>query len=606
MKSKPAKAKPQPGDAAHKFFEFAPDLIDAVRIRHIVVDTQHLCDSIYSMITSHETSLADIASSLSRCESTRATHGDLGWWNHDDLVPLTHPAALVDDTLLEKSLSVRPNTLHKHQSMHGFHVFTVEESRHKLPVLKTYYNTFEKAPVRTNKRAYDEFQKPLPNTYCIQTLGCQMNKSDSERMEGILQMKGYQSIDDAFKAQLLIINTCNIREHAELKVYSYLGKHKLRKQKFPNDVMLVVCGCVAQQEGEKLLKKVPQLDIVFGPQYVNRIHEMIDSIQLNKYQICLTEPTHIIEDFAQPKRHSRTTAWINVMYGCGENCTFCTVGNVVRSTEQSRSMQAIKREIQQIVTTPGNTIREVFLLGQNIDAYGRDFFPKLNFSKLLQFIHDVDGIDRIRFTTSHPRYISQGLVDTCARLPKVMPFFHIPPQSGNSLVLKQMKRGYSVEQFTNVVNRIRDKIPDAAIAGDMIVGFPGETEDQFRDSLALIESIGFDVMNTAAYSPRPNTPAATWTNQVPDSVKSDRLRIMNDVVTDVAHRRSLRYEGRTELVLVEQQNPKREDQVVGRTESNRPVYFTGDSNELVGKIVPVKIVKAFPFSLQGEKCGPPS
>lgn len=602
---RPPSSAPQrtaPRRPSSRILQHTPQQIDALRIRHILVNTEQLADELFSTLTAERTNLADLAPSLSLCAATRGHSGDLGWWWTKEAFPRDAPDAAVDSTFLQTALSVRPNTLHRARSEFGWHLFVVEQLRYALAT--THLRTPTKHnPNRSSRKGNDDdVLPPVPRTYAIQTMGCQMNRSDSERMAGQLEHMGLREVDDAERAAVLVINTCNIREHAETKVYSYLGRHVTRKRKFPRDVTLCVSGCVAQQEGESMLRRIPELDLAFGPQYVNRLDELLDDVARNGCQVAATDPLHILEDISKPKRQSDVTAWVNVMYGCGESCTFCTVGNVVRTVEQSRTLDAVRAEVQSVADAG---IREVVLLGQNIDAYGRDMFPKRNFAELLRHIHDVDGIDRIRFTTSHPRYISETLVKTCAELPKIMPFFHIPPQSGDDHVLKEMRRGYTADYFVKVVERIRSHIPDAAICGDMIVGFPRETEEQFENSLKLMETIKFDVMNTAAYSRRPQTPAAEMDGQIEDDVKADRLARMNRVVTEHALERSSRYVGRTEQVLVEHENPRDASQVVGRTETNRPVHFVGDFEALKGKIVPVKISKAFAFSLQGEAVGAP-
>lgn len=599
LKTKP---KPGPGEPGHRFFEHSAENVSAVRVRHILLDTEELCTELLNTLIKTRAHLSDLAPSLSQCPATRIRNGDLGWWPTDDLVPPEAPDALVDDALLNAALTALPNRLTKIKSSHGWHLFMVEEVR--LILQTKHRRTFNRQSFKSQKRhlSDDNVPPPIFKTYALQTLGCQMNRADSERMAGHLEHIGYTRIDDPFRAALLILNTCTIRDHAESKVYSYLGRHVARKIRYPRDVTLAVAGCVAQQEGERMLRRIPELDLVFGPQYANRLDELLDDVYQNGCQVAATEHAPIIEDISKPRRDSSVTAWVNVIYGCGENCTYCTVGNVVRTVEQSRSMEAIRNEI---VTLARSGIREVVLLGQNIDAYGRDMYPKRTFSELLRFVHDVEGIDRIRFTTSHPRYISEGLVETCATHEKIMPFFHIPPQSGDDTILKAMLRGYNVASFLTVVKRIRKLIPDAAIGGDMIVGFPGETDEQFERSLDLMREVRFDVMNTAAYSPRPFTPAAHYENQVADNVKHDRLQRMNELVTQHALEKSLRYIGRIEEVLVEQENNKDRSQVIGRTPTNKLVHFTGNILELKGKLVDVKIIQAFPFSLQGERAGEP-
>jgi tRNA-2-methylthio-N6-dimethylallyladenosine synthase len=441
-----------------------------------------------------------------------------------------------------------------------------------------------------------------PRRYHITTFGCQMNKADSERMAGILEDMGFEWSEDPNDASLILYNTCTIRDNAEQKVYSYLGRQAKRKHEQP-DLTLVVTGCVAQQEGEALLRRVPELDLVMGPQHANRLQDLLEQV-FNGNQLVATEPIHIVEDITKPRRDSSVTAWVNVIYGCNERCTYCVVPNV-RGVEQSRPPAAIRAEVEQLGQ---QGYKEVTLLGQNIDAYGRDL-PGVTESgrhqhtltELLSYVHEVPGIERIRFATSHPRYFTERLIRTCAELPKVCEHFHIPFQSGDNDILKAMSRGYTHEKYRRIINTIREYMPDASISADAIVGFPGETEEQFENTLKLVEEIGFDLLNTAAYSPRPGTPAAIWENQLSEDVKSDRLQRLNHLVSTKAAERSQRYKGRLEEVLVEDQNLKDKTQVMGRTRGNRLTFFTGDIQELKGKLVSVKITEVRAFSLTGER-----
>lgn len=437
--------------------------------------------------------------------------------------------------------------------------------------------------------------------YHITTFGCQMNKADSERMAGILEEIGYQWSEDPNQADLILYNTCTIRDNAEQKVYSYLGRQAKRKHEKP-DLTLIVAGCVAQQEGEKLLRRVPELDLVMGPQYANRLEDLLQQV-LDGNQIVATEPIHIVEDITKPRRESTVTAWVNVIYGCNERCTYCVVPNV-RGVEQSRTPQAIRAEMEELGQ---QGYKEITLLGQNIDAYGRDL-PGVTQSgrhqhtltDLLYYVNDIPEIERIRFATSHPRYFTERLIVACKELPKVCEHFHIPFQSGDNEVLKAMKRGYTHEKYRQIVEKIREHMPDASISADAIVGFPGETEKQFENTLKLVEDIGFDQLNTAAYSPRPGTPAALWDNQLSEEVKSDRLQRLNHLVAIKAAERSQRYLGRIEEVLVEEVNPKDPTQVMGRTKGNRLTFFEGDFNQLKGQLVSVKIMEVRAFSLSGQ------
>ena len=438
--------------------------------------------------------------------------------------------------------------------------------------------------------------------YHITTFGCQMNKADSERMAGILEDMGFEYSEDPNNANLILYNTCTIRDSAEQKVYSYLGRQAKRKHEEP-DLTLIVAGCVAQQEGEALLRRVPELDLVMGPQHANRLQDLLEQV-FDGNQIVATEPIQILEDITKPRRDSSVSAWVNVIYGCNERCTYCVVPNV-RGVEQSRTPEVIRAEMEELGR---QGYKEITLLGQNIDAYGRDLPGSTESGRhqntltdLLYYVHDVPGIERIRFATSHPRYFTERLIRACAELPKVCEHFHIPFQSGDNDILKAMSRGYTQEKYRRIIDKIREYMPDASISADAIVGFPGETETQFESTLKMLEDIGFDMLNTAAYSPRPGTPAALWDNQLSEEVKSDRLQRINHLVSTTAAQASQRYYGRLEEVLVEDQNPKDPTQVMGRTRGNRLTFFTGDIKQLKGKLVNVKITEVRAFSLTGER-----
>jgi tRNA-2-methylthio-N6-dimethylallyladenosine synthase len=437
--------------------------------------------------------------------------------------------------------------------------------------------------------------------YHIVTFGCQMNKADSERMAGVLEEMGYQWAEQPDDASVILYNTCTIRDNAEQKVYSYLGRQAKRKHREP-DLTLIVAGCVAQQEGEALLHRVPELDLVMGPQHANRLQELLEQV-FDGHQVVATEPIQIVEDITKPRRDSTVTSWVNVIYGCNERCTYCVVPNV-RGIEQSRTPEAIRADMEALGQ---QGFKEATLLGQNIDAYGRDLpgataegRHQHTLTDLLYFVHDVPGIERIRFATSHPRYFTERLIRACAELPKVCEHFHIPFQSGDNEVLKAMSRGYTQERYRRIIEMVRSYMPDASISADAIVGFPGETEVQFEQTLQLVADLEFDLLNTAAYSPRPGTPAALWDNQLSDEVKQDRLQQLNRLVNQKAGERSQRYLGRTEEILVEDANHKDPTQVMGRTRGNRLTFFAGDIESLRGQLVPVKITEVRPFSLTGE------
>ncbi len=454
----------------------------------------------------------------------------------------------------------------------------------------------------------DQAPSARRGSYWITTFGCQMNKADSERMAGILEAMGYTPGHDEHTADLVLYNTCTIRDNAEQKVYSYLGRQAQRKRANPG-LTLVVAGCVAQQEGESLLRRVPELDLVMGPQHANRLEALLTRVETGQ-QVVATDQHHILEDITAARRDSAVCAWVNVIYGCNEHCTYCVVP-AVRGREQSRLPEAIRLEMEGLAA---RGFREVTLLGQNIDAYGRDL-PGITaegrrahtLTDLLREVHDVRGLERIRFATSHPRYFTDRLIDACADLPKLCEHFHIPFQSGDDAVLRAMARGYTVERYRRIIDRIRQRLPDAAISADVIVAFPGETDAQYRRTLDLIEAIGFDQVNTAAYSPRPGTPAADWPDQLPEAVKVERLQEVNALVERVAAERSARYLGRREQVLAEGGNPRDPDQLMGRTRTNRLTFFAADPGDgrpyAPGDLVDVLIETVRPFSLSGRPLG---
>lgn len=439
--------------------------------------------------------------------------------------------------------------------------------------------------------------------YHIHTFGCQMNLADSERMAGVLEDIGYRCSTDPSNADVLIYNTCSIREKAEMKLYSALGKQAKRKRQHMGDLQIVVAGCVGAQEGEALLRRVPELDVVMGPHHANRLGDILSQVEQGN-QVVATEHIEISEDITQARRDSDITAWVNVIYGCNEKCTYCIVP-YTRGAEQSRKPEDIKREMLALGEAG---YKEVTLLGQNIDAYGRDL-PGFaadgsgrranTFTDLLQHVHDVPGIERIRFATSHPRYFTERLIRCCSQLDKLCEFFHIPFQSGDDQILKEMARGYTADRYKEIINSIRRYMPDASISGDAIVGFPGETEEQFERTVELVRSVGFDRVNTAAYSPRPGTPAAIRDDQVADLIKADRLNRLNAVVNEIAERRAQRFADRELEVLVEGPNSRNPDQAMGRTRHNKIMFFNGDGHELKGKRVMVNVEDVKAYTLYG-------
>jgi tRNA-2-methylthio-N6-dimethylallyladenosine synthase len=460
---------------------------------------------------------------------------------------------------------------------------------------------------------------PIQKRYHIHTYGCQMNLADSERMAGALEAAGYAWEPNQFKAGVVIYNTCSIRDKSEQKVYSVLGKQAKRKRDSMADLTLVVAGCVGSQEGAALLRRVPELDLVMGPHHAGRVVALLDKVAEGA-QVVAVDPIFIEEDVASPRRESTVTAWVNASFGCNEACTYCVVP-ATRGREQSREASKICAEVARLGE---GGYREITLLGQNIDAYGRDLPGAAadgsgrrawTFTDLLRAVHGAHpGIARIRFATSHPRYFTDRLVRACAALPKLCEFFHVPCQAGDDGVLRRMARGYTAARYQRVVDSIRRCMPDASISADVIVGFPGEGEEAFLKTLALVRSCGFDRVNTAAYSPRPGTLAAAWPDQVADLVKTDRLARLNAVCLEVAEERAQRFAGRTLEVLVEGPNPRPEVGVVldpaapqayGRSRHNKVVFFEGDGLALKGEIVHVRVEAVNAYTLYGSRAPGP-
>lgn len=554
---------------------------------------------IHTAVKSGRATLSQMATLLSVCDQTRPSAGDTRWISIPQPPSQSnHPPLPIPHEFLQLALRARPATLQIQRFSYGWEVYIVSDVRHSVQPTKLGASRRAGYTVNPNMRRTSKTPPHIiPNSFFIHTFGCQMNASDSERMAAQLESQGYHQVDDPNKSAIYMLNTCALRDHAEQKVYSYLGPHAQRKWDAPQKVMLVVAGCVAQQEGEALLSRVPEIDIVMGPQYANRIADVLNLYHTSKAQVVAVDPIHIHEDISKPKRSSKITAWVNIIYGCLERCTYCVVPNT-RGLEQSRPMSSIRKEIEALAE---EGYREVVLLGQNVDAYGRDLYPRATLSQLLRHIHDIDGIERIRFTTGHPRYISDNLINTVHELPKVMEHFHVPPQSGDSAILNAMKRGYSRERYITIARRIREKMPDASICADTIVGFPGESDDAFQNTVSLADEVVFDANMVRTYSARPNTAASSMPDQVSDDVKMERLAIMNEKMREQAEQRSRRYLGRIVEVLVEGINPKRSNEVSGRERTNRVVFCEGGT-ELIGKLIEVRVLEAYPFSLRGTLC----
>lgn len=435
----------------------------------------------------------------------------------------------------------------------------------------------------------------LNKSVYIETFGCQMNKSDSEHMLGLLEDIGYLQTSEIAGADLMILNTCAIREGAEDKVYSYLGYWRKLKESKPGS-MIAVGGCVAQDTGQQLVKRAPYVDVVFGTHNLHRLPDLV--LEARKTGKPLVEVFQELPDDLPEVpviRQSDISAWVSIIYGCDYNCTYCIVP-YVRGREKSRAPASILKEIDELAQAG---YKEVTLLGQNVTAYGHDLKPEIHLGDLLRMIGEGSSLNRVRFITGHPRDLRAEIIDAVADVESACEYFHVPIQAGDDRTLRRMARGYNVDFYRRLVDKIRTRIPEAAITSDLIVGFPGETENEFMNTVSLVEEICFDSCNTAAYSPRPHTPAANWEQQVPEPEKYERLRFLNQVVADVSHRRNKRYLGRTVEVLVEGKSERSDNRLAGRTRTNKIVNFEGDES-LVGKLVDVSITKANPWALRGD------
>jgi tRNA-2-methylthio-N6-dimethylallyladenosine synthase len=428
-----------------------------------------------------------------------------------------------------------------------------------------------------------------------------MNKSDSEHMLGLLDEIGYEQILDHKAANLLILNTCAIREGAEDKVYSYLGYWRKLKDSNPG-TLIAVGGCVAQDAGQALLKRAPYVDVVFGTHNLHRLPDLV--LQAKRDGGPVVEVwQELPEDLPEVPviRQSDVSAWVSIIYGCDYNCTYCIVP-YVRGREKSRTPEVILQEVQELAQS---RFKEVTLLGQNVTAYGHDLEPKIHLGDLIRLLGTKCDIKRIRFLTGHPRDLNPEIIEAVADVEQACEYFHIPIQAGDNRTLRRMARGYNVDFYRRVVEQIRNKIPDAAISTDLIVGFPGETQEEFLNTVSLVQEIGFDSCNTAAYSPRPHTPAANWEQQVPEEEKYERLRFLNAVVSEVAHRKNLDYLNTTVEVLVEGKSTRAPNRMAGRTRTNKVVNFDA-AEDCIGELVDVKIEQANPWALRGALAQPQS
>lgn len=431
----------------------------------------------------------------------------------------------------------------------------------------------------------------------IKTWGCQMNEYDSSKMADLLaSTHGYQLTEIPEEADLLLLNTCSIREKAQEKVFSLLGHWKLLKEKNPN-LIIGVGGCVASQEGEHLRQRAPCVDVIFGPQTLHRLPEMINHVQGSHSPVVdISFPEIEKFDRLPEPRAEGPTAFVSIMEGCNKYCTFCVVP-YTRGEEISRPSDDILFEIAQLAS---QGVREVNLLGQNVNAYrGATYDGDIcSFAELLRLVAAIDGIDRIRFTTSHPIEFTDDIIDVYRDTPELVSFLHLPVQSGSDRILTMMKRAHTALEYKAIIRKLRQARPDIQISSDFIIGFPGETQQDFEQTLKLVADIHFDTSYSFIYSPRPGTPAADLPDDVSDEEKKQRLHILQQRITQQAMEISREMVGSVQRILVEGTSRKSAVELAGRTENNRVVNFEG-TPEMIGKFVDVEIVDVYASSLRG-------
>ena len=442
--------------------------------------------------------------------------------------------------------------------------------------------------MRMARQLIEEKEKELgrPLYFCVVTFGCQMNARDSEKLEGILEQAGYHKTEEEEQADFVIYNTCTVRENANLRVYGRLGYlHSLRKKN--PELKIALCGCMMQEEEvvAKIKKSYRFVNLIFGTHNLYKFAELLYGMLCADRMIVDTwkDTKEIVEELPVDRKYSFKSG-VNIMFGCNNFCSYCIVP-YVRGREKSRQPEDIIKEIRHLVA---DGVVEVMLLGQNVNSYGKNLETPVSFAALLEQVAQIDGLKRIRFMTSHPKDLSDELIDVMARYPKICRHIHLPLQSGSSRVLKVMNRRYTKEQYLALTEKIRQAIPDISLTTDIIVGFPGETEEDFKETLDVVRRVRYDSAFTFIYSRRTGTPAAAMENQVDEAVVKERFDRLLTLVQDISREECSRFEGRTMDVLVEGVNEQDEHLVTGRLGNNLLVHFPGTPAD-IGKILPVHL-----------------
>ncbi len=420
-----------------------------------------------------------------------------------------------------------------------------------------------------------------------------MNDADSEYMASILMAMGFEKVEDPKDASLILVNTCSIRDKAEKKVLSFLGRvHPFKKK---NKSIIAVCGCVAKQEGENLFQKAPYLDIIFGPHHINYLPGFIERARKNEKVVEIDDKNLIERDYRILKTEG-VRAMIPIMQGCNNFCSFCIVP-YVRGREVSRNPVDIINEVRRHAELG---IKEIMLLGQNVNSYGKDLSLSDGFTSIIEDVSKINDIERIRFTTSHPKDLTDNLIEAFGYIEKLMPHIHLPLQSGSDKILKLMNRKYNVDAYLKLVEKLRKVKPDIAITTDIIVGFPNESEEDFNDTLKIVKLVRFDGAFSFKYSKRPMTEAAKMENQVPEEIKQKRLELLQEVLKNIIFEKNKEKEGQIIPVLVESKSKKVSSELMGRTPCFRIVNFSSPKKINIGDTVAVKIIKGYKNSLKGE------
>ncbi len=461
-------------------------------------------------------------------------------------------------------------------------------------------NDFRDKVKRISESKRESLGRPL--MAYVQTFGCQQNEADSEKIAGMCIAMGYEICREPALADLIMVNTCAVREHAEKKALSIIGQYKHLKNAKP-DMLIGVCGCMVTQEHRKenIKHSYPYVDFVLGTSSLHRLPELIyTKIQKGKRLYCPEEKEYLVAEGLPIYRESSYRAWVSIMYGCNNFCTYCIVP-YVRGRERSRRPEDIISEIKELVEAG---YKDITLLGQNVNSYGKDAKSEkgevYDFADLLFDIDKIEGDYKIHFMTSHPKDASHKLIDVMADSKHIARQFHLPMQSGSDRVLKAMNRHYDTEKYLGTVQYLREKIPDVTISSDIIVGFPGETEEDFEGTLEMLKKVRFDMTYSFIYSPRKDTPAAAMECQIPDDIKGERFNRLLAVQNDIALEKNKPMEGMTIRILCDGPSKNNDDVYSGRTEGNKIVLFEGDESD-IGKFVELKIVRAETFALYGEK-----